>query len=192
MREIESKKDIEKRRRKNQIIIGGILIVVMLGSTFGYAISTLNRNNNPDSENVVYNGYEFVSSNGFWALAIGDYDFLFRYNPTEVEKSDSELDYISAYSGKPLYVYYENDAAFVEINRNMGNVVQRFQGACLQEEGCPENWPIRDCSNNFVIIKETNESKIHKQDSCTFIEGPRENLTQTADEFLFKIIGIEG
>lgn len=192
MRAIESKKELEKKRRKNQIIIGAILIIVMLGSTFGYAISTLNRDDNSGSEKVEYNGYEFIGTNGFWATSIGNYQFLFRYNPTEVERIEGELRYINSYSGVPLYIFTENDGAGVEIYRNLGNVVQRFQGACLEEEGCPENWPIKDCSNNFIIIKEANESRVYQQENCAFIEGPRENLTQITDGFLFKIIGIEG
>ncbi|MGY4884968.1 MAG: hypothetical protein ACP5NZ_05305 [Nanobdellota archaeon] len=190
MRPIESKKEAEKKARKNQIIIGAILIIVMLGSTFGYVMFS-SPNEDSNIEKIEYNGYEFVNQNGFWTVTIGEYTFAFRYNPTEVEKSEAELGYISEYSGKPLYVFYENDAAFIEINQNLGSIVQRFQGACLEEEGCPENWPIRDCSNNFVIIKESNESKIYTQEKCTFIEGPRENLTRITDEFLFKITGIE-
>ena len=37
MKAIESKRETEKKQKRNQWIIGGILIIVMLGSTFGYA-----------------------------------------------------------------------------------------------------------------------------------------------------------
>ncbi len=191
MRSIESRKQEEKKRKKNQIIIGAILIFIMLGSTFAVIVDSLSSSRN-EIEKVEYNGYEFVNENGFWATSVGSYRFLFRYNPTQVEKINAEMRYISSYSGTPLYVFYEDEPAFIEINRNLGEVVQRFQGACLEEEGCPENWPIRDCSNNFVIIKESNESKIYQEQNCAFIEGPKENLTQITDEFLFLITGIEG
>ena len=36
------------------------------------------------------------------------------------------------------------------------------------------------------------KANIYQQENCVFIEGPRENLTQITDEFLFKITGIEG
>jgi hypothetical protein len=71
------------------------------------------------------------------------------------------------------------------------NVIQRFQDACPEKTNCTEDWPTKDCSNNFIIIKKANESKIYQNESCVFIEGREENLTQITDEFLFKITGIE-
>lgn len=190
MRNIENKKESEKRNKRNQLIVGVILIFIMLGSTFGYVMFS-SPDNNSGIEKIQYNGYEFVNQNGFWVTSIGNYDFVFSYNPEQVEKINASLNSLNTYSGKVLYFFYENDAAAVEISRNLGSIVLRFQGACIDEEGCPEDWPIRDCSNNFILIKETNESKIYQENNCVFIEGPRENLTQITDEFLFKITGIE-
>ncbi len=190
MRNIESKKEAEKKSKRNQLIIGGILIFIMLGSTFGYVMFS-SSDNNGNVEKVKYNGYEFVNQNGFWITSIGEYQFVFTYNPEQVERINSSVNSLNAYSGKVLYFSYESDAAAVEISRNLGNIVLRFQGACIEEEGCPETWPIKDCTNNFIIIKEANESKIYQENNCVFIEGPRENLTQITDEFLFKITGIE-
>jgi hypothetical protein len=190
IKSIESKEDIKKRQRKNQWIIGGILILVMLGSTFGIIVDSFGKNNSSTSK-VEYNGYKFVDQNGFWTTTIGSYQFQFKYNPQQVERISTKLNYINTYSGTPLYVSSEDYVAEVEIYRNLGNVVQRFQGACLNETNCPENWPIKDCSNNFIILKVANESKIYQDQKCVFIEGPVENLTQNTDEYLFWITGIE-
>lgn len=190
MRAIESKKDREKRQRKNQWIIGGILIFIMLGSTFGYAFYQLG--NKSDNGSVEYNGYSFTNENDFWTTTIGTNKFTFKYNPAEVERTDSELNPLSSYSGFPVYISSEDYISEVEIYRNLGNIVQRFQGACLEEKGCKENWPIKSCSNNFIIIRKSNESRIYQNESCVFIEGKEEDLTQMTDEFLFKILGIEG
>lgn len=190
MRAIESKKNVEKRKKKNQFIIGGILIVIMMGSTFGIIVNSFGDKSNINK--IEYNGYEFIESNGFWITKIGSYEFMFRYNPTQVEKIDAQVRYLNSYSGLPVYIFSEDYVSEVEIYRNLAKVVQRFQGACLsEEENCPENWPIKDCSNNFIIIKEANESKIYQNENCVFIEGKQENLTQMTDEFLFLILDIE-
>ena len=189
MRDIESKKDIEKRRKKNQFVVGGILILVMLGSTFGYAFYQLG--NKTDVTKTTYNGYKFTSQNDFWTTTVGSYQFVFRYNPNQVERINSTLSYLDSYSGVPVYISSQNSAAEVEIDRNLGNVVLRFQGACLTEKNCPENWPIKDCSNKFIIIREANESNVYQNQSCVFIEGKEENLTELTDEFLFKILSID-
>jgi hypothetical protein len=189
MRRIETKKDIEKKNKKNQIIIGGILIFIMLGSTFGIIVDSFGANS--DVEKVEYNGYKFTYQNSFWVTNVGNYEFAFKYNPNDVEKIDSELNLLNSYSNLPLYVHSEDYVSEVEIYRNLGNIVQRFQGACLNNEECKEDWPIKDCSNNFIIIKKANESRIYQNERCVFIEGKEGNLTQLTDEFLFKIIGIE-
>lgn len=189
MRNIESKKEIEKRQRKNQWIIGGILILIMMGSTFGIIVNSFGTKT--DVNKVTYNGYKFTNQNDFWTTTIGSYKFIFKYNPTQVERIDSNLSYLTSYSGIPVYISSEDYVSEVEIYRNLGNIVQRFQGACLSEKNCPENWPIKDCSNNFIIIRKANESNVYQNQSCVFIEGKEEDLTQLTDESLFKILSID-
>jgi hypothetical protein len=189
MRALESKQEIEKRRRRNQWIIGGILILVMLGSTFGYAFYQLGSQNTTDK--VEYNGYTFLDQNGFWTTTIGSSKFIFKYNPTQVERIQTQVRYLNSYSGLPLYISSEDYASSGEIYNNLNGMVQRFQGACLNETNCQEDWPIKDCSNNFIIIKIANDSKIYQDQNCVFIEGKQENLTQITDEFLFWITSIE-
>lgn len=189
MRNIESKKDIEKKQKKNQIIIGGILIFVMLAGTFGVAIDSFGTKSNVDK--VEYNGYKFVYENEYWSTTIGSYKFIFKYNPTQVERIQSELRYLDSYSGAPLYISSEDYVSEAEIYRNFENTVERFQEACLSEKECQGNFPVKDCSNNFIIIRKANESKIYQEENCVFIEGREENLTQMTDEFLFWILDIE-
>lgn len=193
MRKIESKKKAEKRSKRNQLIIGGILIFIMIGSTFGYVMLGDSSDKNSGTEKVNYKGYLFVNTNGFWVLSIGNYNFIFQYNPEQVEKVDKELNKLDSYAGKVLYFFYENEnvlGAATEISQNLRDIVLRVQGACIEEEGCPEEWPIKDCSNNFIIIKEANESKIYQEENCVFIEGQSEELIKTVDGFLFNIMGI--
>ena len=190
IRNLESKQEVEKRKRKNQWIIGGILIIVMLGSTFGYAFYQLSGNKT-DITKFSYNGYNFLNENDFWTTTIGSYKFMFKYNPSQVERIPAKVNYLNTYSGAPLYVSSEDYVATAEVYQNLGNIVQRFQGACLNETNCQENWPIKDCSNNFIIIRISNESRIYQDQKCVFIEGKQENITQITDEFLFWTTGIE-
>lgn len=189
IKSIESKEDIKKRQRKNQWIIGGILIFVMLGSTFGIIVDSFGNNSSADK--VKYNGYTFLNENGLWTTTIGSSKFTFQYNPTQIERIQTKLNYLTEYSGAPLYISSEDYASEAEIYNNLGKIVQRFQEACLNETNCQQDLPIKDCSNNFIIIKITNESKIYQDQKCVFIEGKQGNITQMTDEFLFWITGIE-
>jgi len=189
IKDIETKKDRDRKNKRNQWIIGGILIFIMMGSTFGIIVDSFGTKSNVDK--VEYNGYTFVYENEFWTTTVGNYKFIFKYNPTQIERIDSELRYLNSYSGTPVYISSEDYNSKIEVYRNLGNVAERFQEACLEEKGCQGDFPIKDCSNNFIIIREANESKIYQNENCVFIEGKEENLTQITDEFLFQIIGIE-
>ena len=85
MRRLKSKKKEAKKRQRNQIIIGVILVVVMFGSVFGLA--TLSFDNQEEGNGINYNGYEFVGSGSSWYLNLGDKEYYFQYNPFQIEES---------------------------------------------------------------------------------------------------------
>lgn len=186
MRSITSKKNTNKAK---QLMLGLILVVVMFISVLGYAFQGKEDDSN---KKINYNGFEFIDKNGFWFLNIGNSEFVFKHNPNEVEKIDSQLKYLSYYSGKPLYIFSEDNLeAELEIYRNLQKTALRISPAYLEGEEGNENYPIKTCEDNFIIIKESNNTNIIQNQSCVFIEGPKENLTKIADEFLFKILDIE-
>jgi hypothetical protein len=190
MRRIISKEQAAKTKKRNNLILAGILIIIMFGSVFAVIVGSFGNSSNT-KEKIIYNGYEFVNSNGFWTTKIGDYSFAFQYNPEQVEKVSSSVDLSNKYQGKTLYFSSENTYAISEIYRNLNTIAGRFQEACLNETGCKDNLPIKDCSNNFIIIRESNFTNILQDENCVFIEGKYENLTEITDEFLFKTLGIE-
>jgi len=190
MRKITSKYKEEKKRKRNGIIIGLILVGIMVLSILGYSFLGEEKNNN--TEKIIYNNFEFENVNGFWTTKINGIPFAFKYNPTQINETESNLTSLDYYN-KPLYISSENKEAESEIYRNLfyqNQIVQRMQYACLEGEVCEGDFPVKTCEDNFVIIKEANESKIIQKDNCVFIEGKQEDLTKISDEFLYRIFGI--
>ena len=97
MRKIALKHETSKKDRMKQFIVGGILIFIMFASVLGYAFGGGGGNK---TNKIDYNGFEFVNQDGFWSLNLGNFDFVFRYNPNEVEKIDSEVNYLNSYFDK--------------------------------------------------------------------------------------------
>ena len=188
MRKLKAKGSEAKRQKKNQIIIGGILIFVMFGSVFGVIVGSFNSDNT--NSKIEYNGFEFVKQSNFWVLEIGDLYFMFRYNPNEVQEIETEVKFLNNYYNKPLYISSEDTSATSEIVSNLNQVTLRMQNACLYEESCEGDLPIKTCEDNFIIIQKKNDTRIVQEDNCVFIQGPQENLTRISDEFLFSILGI--
>ncbi|MCK4553167.1 hypothetical protein KAT80_03105 [Candidatus Pacearchaeota archaeon] len=199
MKKIRTKYSEAKKQKRNQMIVGVILVFVMFGSVFGVIVGSFGQDK--EDKNIEYNGIEFVEQNGFWFASKGNLNFVFRNNPKQVKKIGSELNYFNNYEGKPLYIYSEHYEAELEVLRNFfyqNQIVQRVQPACLDEEEdifnqtteCDVNLPIKNCENNFIIIRESNDTKIVQNKNCVFIHGEKENLTKITDEFLFNVFGI--
>ncbi len=192
IRKITSKQDEEKRRKKNQIIVGLVLVFLMLFSVIGYSFG----GDSGTSATVPiekYNGYEFVYDGSLWNLNIGGTVFSFINNPKNSYKVDSELKSLTSYYGKPLYLYSESSGAGAEseIYRNLYLVSKNITDACPEGESCDVGIPFKTCADNFIIIREKSEAKVFQQDTCVFIEGPAKYLTKIADGFLLKIMGIQ-
>ncbi|MDP3026481.1 MAG: hypothetical protein Q8N63_02145 [Nanoarchaeota archaeon] len=195
MRRILTQEQKDKNVRRNQLIIGLILILVMVFGTVGYAFGD---KENKNSEKIEYNGIEFIKTNEYWNFNLQGYNFITKYNPKEVENI-TFLSYssINNYASKPLYLVSDFNEPNYEISRNLNPFVLRIQNACISKNNCTGNLPIKNCSaDNIIIIQEPkNETdnikeSIYQQDNCIFITSNIENQTLYADAFLFKILGI--
>ena len=188
MRKIVSKKKKAKKEKRNQAIIGVILIFVLLSSILGYAF----QNKSDESGNTItYNGFEFTEQGDYWIL--NEENFIFSYNPEEVETVEGNVLELEEYYDNPLYIFSENDKAELEIYYNLyyyNQIVQRIQEGCPEDEICEKDIPTKTCEDNFIIIRESNSSRIYTQDNCVIIEGDQEDLVKLTDEFLFKTLGI--
>ena len=92
----------------------------MFFSVLGY---TFGDGGNGDIKKINYKGYEFIYENGFWKVNVGNFNFFFTYNPEEVWKSDSNLNLLNKYSGKPLYISSESVDSETELYRNLDQIV---------------------------------------------------------------------
>lgn len=188
MERLISREERERLRKKNQVIVGIILVFLMVASTIGFAIQGgLGDSGNVENpEKVTYNGFEFSYSNGFWVWE----NYVFRYNPKEVPNIGDNLRGIEEYRGEPVYIQSDDEIAEVEAYVNIIQVAERVQEACLDSAGCEEGLPIKTCSDNFIIIKESQVQRIEKVNGCVYIEGQKEELVKLVDQFLFEILGI--
>ena len=191
VRKIVSKEAGEKRRKRNQIIIGIVLVGLMVMSSAGYSFMSQDDSITSGQNKVTHNGFEFISNGGLWQLTLGNLNFYFTNTPNDVTPINSSLNLMSSYSGKVLYVSSQNTEAELEIYRNLDQIVFRRQYACLEGENCTNpQYPIKTCEDYFIIIRESEINSITQDRNCVYIEGKKENLAKVADEFLFKILNI--
>ncbi len=199
MKRIISNEDRERVNRRNQLIVGIILILLMLFSTVGFAFSFGISGN--AVEEIEYNGIEFSRdvNTGYWNFNIDNNDFFTVYNPEEVQ----DIKFVNHktmqnYAGKPLYFIGEAGDGFAELYRAISNFALRIGGACLDEE-CKEDYPIKNCEiDNVIIIEEVIdnvedniEEGVTTQNNCVYIRAKPENLVKYVDAYLFNLLGIK-
>jgi len=181
MRKIISKEDKEKKDKKNQLIIGSILMFILIFGTIGYAFNR--DSNNGNNQNIEYNGIEFIKNNGKWYFELNKV-YSTTYNPEEINISFNIEKKLNDYKNKPLYLVGGNDEARYELLSNLNGIYSRYQDACLED--CEEDFPIKNCSDNIIIFQK-GDNKIYQEDNCVFIQGDE---IKSADAFLFKILDI--
>ncbi len=194
MRRIITRESRDKKLKRNQLIIGIALIGLMVSSTLGFAFINKTNSSN-DIEEIKYKGVRFVRDlNGYWNFNIDGIDFLTKYNPENTEAIDISTSLnLQNYVNKPLYFIGDSGDHFAEIDRNLRDrFVTRISGACLSGEECLEDFPIKSCSeDNIIIIKEDAENeRIYQEEGCVFITASYANQVRYADAFLFSLLGI--
>jgi hypothetical protein len=194
MRKITSKAQERKKQKRNQTIIAIIMVSLMMVSILGIIVTSFGSQSNSQSEK--YNGFTFINNNGFWYLELSETQIPFQYFPTETDSINIEiienLNLLEDYYNQPLFIYYEDYSSASEVYNSLGRYTTRIQTACQTEEEClnPED-PIKDCSENFILIKESNQTSLTQEENCLYIEGKKEDLVLITDEFLFRVMGIK-
>lgn len=189
-RSISSLEKDKDKTKKNQRILGIVLIVVMFGSVFGVIVGSFNSDK---EEQLKYKNYDLIKNNGIYELRVGQSSFYFSKNPNELSRNYdvNVTKLITNYVSTTLYVDTNDYYAAQEIQNNLEPYVVRIQPACISEDSCPSNeLPIKTCDENVIIIRESEENKIYEDNKCVFIEGKSENLSELVDIFILKILGL--
>jgi hypothetical protein len=193
MRKISSKKAEEKKQKRRGAVLAIILVIVLFGSVFGIVVNSFGSSAGGE-EGLNYNGHKFIYSDGYWILEDSE-NLFFRYNPKETDSLELEREEltksIESYYNLPVYIYSEDSPSEIEIYQNIFPYSERMQNACPEGKECSEEFPLKDCSNLFIIVELSDKNEIYEEDNCVYIKGKKENLIKMSDEFLFRLFGIK-
>ncbi|MDP2925602.1 MAG: hypothetical protein Q8N99_04480 [Nanoarchaeota archaeon] len=194
MKKIITKEIRDSISKRNRLVIGIILIVIMILSTAGFALN-YESGNDQEYSKITYNGITFLRNGDYWNFNSNGQDLMTKHNPEETKDVIiSSRTYLDSYQNKPLYFVTETGMPDYEIGRNLNNFVLRIQNACIKGENCSTSLPIKDCKNdNIIIIKEVKDNereKIYQEDKCVYIISSFSNQTKYTDAFVFRVLGI--
>jgi hypothetical protein len=184
MRKIKTEIQIQKTRRRNNIIMGIAMIAILMISTLGYSLMS---NEEEKKSKTTEFGMDFFYENGLWKISFQDKIFGFQYLPSEISTVEKNISInLGTYSGNPLYIVSPNEG-LSEILNNIGDYALRYQEACLVNTTCQGDLPQKTCENNIIIFETGNETRVYQKENCVFIVG---DSVKGADAFLYSILGV--
>ncbi len=188
IRRIESAEEKENREKKRARIVGFVLLGIMILSTFGYAFFNNIGNEKPASNSEInndLNGSIVQQSGDRWSINYGGQRILFFSSPNNVKNISNDFNItLGEYSNRPLYIASNNSGIREEISSSLGLFTSRVQEACYGQ--CDKNIPEKNCTDNLIIWKDSNENRVYQKEKCIFLEGD----IRAADAFLYKILGV--
>lgn len=157
------------------------MIVLMVGSTIGYAISlwASDTTNVPDTD-----GQPFFNGNS-WIVPYGGGGIPFQSSPQEARNVSMDPAVSQTlYQGSVVYVAAESPAVQQQLQGVLGLFAQRVQLACYGPCSDP-NLPEVGCDVPLVVWNSSDTRAVHKNESCVFIEGDY----VAVDAFLYRVLG---
>ena len=200
MKKIETQEERDKKTKKNQIIIGVLLIGLMVLSTAGFALMNTTHSGgsgqNYDYETREYNGIEFIRQDSFWATQINGKTYAFVYLHDEIEDVDIAItNTLTDYLNSPLYIVNGNGTREIIAFNMLPEFALRVNDACLDEATCEsDEYPIKSClHDNIIVFKDddpesTRVTRVYQENNCIIIEGDK---AKGADKFLQHILSVK-
>lgn len=189
MRKIQTAQEIEKKRKRNNLILAIIMILLIGVSSLGYAI--MSREDTTSTQNTaVYGGLKFEKSNNYWATQVNGKIFYFNFLPQELEN-------ISIIGNYSFESYYQQPAYIINLNPAVNGLMYalqdislRVQEACIQGQNCSnQELPVKTCEDNVIVFRNANLNitKVTKDKNCVFIDG---NFFEGTDKLVYRMLNI--
>jgi hypothetical protein len=186
MKQLESHEKADRRKKRNGLIIGVMLIFLMFFSSISFAIYYASSGNDYDyGDDVLDENQEGPIHNGrYWVYNFPSGPVGFVNQVEDFENVDVTVDLgASVYSEGILYIDSEDEEIYELVAGNLGRFTPRYQKACYG--ACEYDLPERTCEDNLIVYKESGVEKVYQEDNCIFIEGS----SLAADAFLYDILG---
>lgn len=180
MRAIETHEVREAQKKRRRIILSVLMIVILMGSTAGYAISLFVDDGLTQTpvDKPYFNGAS-------WIVPASGQLFALQSSPDDVRNVTLEGTFTASnYQGKTIYIAAESPSIVQEIGGVMTFLAQRVQEACYSD--CESSTlPEKDCSSTMIVWIPSETRRVYTNASCTIIEGDY----IAVDALLYKILG---
>ncbi|MBM3232682.1 hypothetical protein FJZ18_00755 [Candidatus Pacearchaeota archaeon] len=178
MQKIETQAVKEAREKRKVKYISYFLLAIMVVSTAGYALLSY-TSTAPPSNSTTDDPLAF----GKYPLSVSGQKVYLSFPREDVQNISFEGNVtLKDYFGNTLYISSYSTALQYEISDTLGKFVSRVQEACYGN--CTKNLPEKNCTDNLIVIEESEERSINQENRCIFIKGDLKSI----DAFIYKVM----
>lgn len=184
MRPIETEEVRQRRKKRNQLLIGIVLIGLMVLSSAGYALI---NSFTGTSNGVQQTKYGLTYDGSYWAGTVQGYPVSLTLDPDEAANISVALSGItlSTYMSQVVYISSDDPFSVSQIASNLGSFTAGVREACFGS--CDKNLPEKTCADNLIVINSTaTYPSVYRRDKCIFIDGN----SDSTEAFLYRILGL--
>lgn len=180
-----TREEIEVKSKRRGRLLAGLMLLILLGSTAGYAF--LADDSDQQSTAGTVQNQEGLLPNGRWSAKIGDQFIEFEHSPAETAAVDLSITKtLQHYAGQRVYVDAESDSAGGELGATLGRYAYILP-ACYGS--CTKDLPEVNCTGTSEVIvwKRAEDNRVYEEDKCVFIEGDLRGV----DAFVYRVMGVQ-
>ena len=167
----------------------------MVTSAIGFFSYKDQNQDNTNPNTVNYNGFEFQpTQDGRWSFTKNNVNFIFDNSPSTL--NDISLPNFQITQDK-VYLLHNasnlnpsNDYSISKLYYTLQNLGIRPVIACINEENCPSQYPIKNCTEEAFYFILNNNTKVYNNDKCLVIQGDKVNINKIVDKVDLKLLGI--
>lgn len=177
MRKIETEEEIEARAKKRGRYLVIFMLIILLGSTAGYAFLSFEEDSGQEGGEENYQDV-----NGKWVVNINGQKIYLTNSKEDVSNISVNVGTtVRDFSGKTAYIVSDSALAFSELAYPIEFYASRVQEACYGK--CDKNLPEKNCTDNLIVFRQNETEMISQKDNCVFISG----TLKSVDAFIYKL-----
>ena len=179
--------------KKSNLLLVIFIVFIMITSAIGFIYSP--EDDNDLNQNLIsYKGFNFErTTDNRFVTNINGNQVVFDNNPVSLDNFTLPNFQITQ---DKLYLIFNPGEKDNSLEYSMSKIayILQIKGvrtilACSKEENCPEQLPIKDCSNEAFYFKKNNLTNIYKDNNCIVLQGDSININKYVDKIDLALIG---
>lgn len=195
---MKTRQPYEESSNRGKYLVGVLALFIISIMVF----SVLSLTSEDTEEKIKYKDQLFVKTNQGWQTYINNQQYIFAYNPLELENITlpANFNINKLNSAQKLYLSFNPEEDIYLAMQEFYTLLKplltpKMQESCFIDIEKCSKLPLKTCEDatpdiKVILLKEDNLSKIDYQYNCLTLQGDSENLIKNIDKLSLNFLGL--